>query len=83
MLSQLVDSKAVHVRDPEGDVGFLMLSHMPTTLEEIWPDFADLLAVLFQGEFFPDNSKRPKYNFNAYHFHIWNRFSLNVSDSAF
>jgi hypothetical protein len=57
---------------------------MPDTIPEKWNGITDLISVLYNGEFFTDDSERPGYDFCAIHYHSYNRYSENVSaDSSF
>ena len=66
-------------RDFHKKLAFLTMTHMAFVMSEIWGDFADLFSILFNGEFYQDDSTNPEYNFGAFHFHTYNRYSMDVS----
>jgi hypothetical protein len=80
----MICSQTLHLRDLQDEFLGLLVTHMPDTIPEKWNGVSDLVSVLYQGEFFVDDSERPGYNFCAIHYHSYNRYSENVSpDSSF
>jgi hypothetical protein len=67
------------MRDEQDGVAGVLLTHMPTTIPQFWGDVSILMTSLYGSEFFVEDSRRPGYDFKAYHYHTYNRYSENVS----
>ena len=78
-MADIIHSACLNARDLADRLAFLLLTHMPTTIPEIWALVQQLLAIIAGKALYADDSRKPGYNFHAVHYHHYNRYSEDVS----
>jgi hypothetical protein len=67
------------LQDEDNKFAALITTHLTSKLSQFWEFFNARVDTLFEKEFVYNKLRCPKYNYNAIHYHWYNRYAEDVS----